>query len=56
MSRTSIRIPDELEAAAREKCRLLDLNLSQAVRQLLRQWLKEQEQTNETTEMAQSSD
>jgi len=49
MSRTSIRIPDELEQAAREKCRRLDLNLSQVIRQLLRQWIAddEPEETNQ---------
>ena len=46
MSRTSIRLDDELEQAAREKCRRLDLNLSQVVRQLLRQWIADDEEAD----------
>lgn len=43
MSRTSIRLDDELEQAAREKCRRLDMNLSQVMRHLLKQWLADEE-------------
>jgi antitoxin component of RelBE/YafQ-DinJ toxin-antitoxin module len=49
MSRTSIRLDDELEQAAREKCHRLDLNLSQVVRQLLRQWLAEEQEEADFT-------
>ena len=41
MPRTSVRLPDELEAAARAKCQELDLNLSQVMRQFLREWTQE---------------
>jgi antitoxin component of RelBE/YafQ-DinJ toxin-antitoxin module len=44
MPRTSIRLDDELEQAAREKCRKLDLTLSQVLRQLLRQWLADEQE------------
>ena len=47
MSRTSVRLPDDLEAAAREKCKRLDLNLSQVMRRLLREWLAKTETVQE---------
>ena len=43
MPRTSVRLPDELEAAAREKCKRLDVSLSYVVRRLLREWVNEVE-------------
>lgn len=43
MPRTSIRLSDELEAAARAKCDRLDLNLSQVVRRLLKKWIEQDE-------------
>ena len=39
-------MPDELEQAAREKCRRLDLTLSQVLRLLLRQWIADDEEAN----------
>jgi len=45
MPRTSIRLPKDLEAAARAKCQELDLNLSQVIRSLLRMWIEAQDET-----------
>ena len=41
MSRTSVRLPDDLEAAARKKCRRLDVTLSHVIRQYLEKWARE---------------
>ena len=47
MPKTSVNLPDDLEATAREKCKRLDLNLSQVIRRLLREWLAKTEAVQE---------
>ena len=55
MPRTSIRLPDELEVAARAKCQELDLNLSQVMRRLLTEWVNEVEDETPSQEPSDES-
>ena len=41
MARINARLNDDLYDAARAKCKRLDLNLSQVIRQFLREWTEE---------------